>query len=111
VAWAAAEALAARGVQTEVVDLRTISPLDRKTVAASLERTGRGLSLEESPLAGGVGAELAAVAMSDAFDYLEAPFRRLGPKGEIIPCNKGLEAACFPTVAEVVLAAEELAAY
>ena len=111
VAWAAAEALARQGVQAEVVDLRCIRPLDRATVAESLSRTGRGLSLEESPVAGGIGAELAAVAMSDAFDYLEAPFQRLGPKGDIIPCNKALEAACFPTVAEVAAAAAELANY
>ncbi len=111
VALAAARQLADEGISVEVVDLRTIKPLDRTTVVESMARTGRGMSLEESPVIGGVGAELAAVVMAEAFDYLEAPFRRLGAAEQAIPCSPRLEQACFPTVATVADTARELCAY
>ena len=98
----AAERLCAHDVEVEVVDLRWIKPLDKGLVIDSLSRTGRGVSVEESPVFGGVGAELAAIAVSDGFDYLEAPFRRLGCAEQAIPCAPALESACFPTVETIV---------
>jgi pyruvate/2-oxoglutarate/acetoin dehydrogenase E1 component len=110
-ALAAAEALVADGVSAEVVDLRTIKPLDRACIVDSIQRTGRLLTVEESPVIGGVGGELAALAMTEAFDYLEAPLRRLGAAEEPIPCSPALEQACFPTADTVAAAARELVAY
>ncbi len=98
----AAERVRAHGVNVEVVDLRSIKPLDHALIVESLCRTGRGISVEESPVFGGVGAELAAIAARDAFDYLEAPFERLGCAERAIPCSPVQEAACFPTVETVV---------
>lgn len=111
VAWQAALQLGEAGISVEVVDLRTVKPLDTATIVESMSRTGRGISIEESPVIGGIGAEIAAVVMEQAFDYLEAPFSRLGAAEQAIPCSPALEAACFPTVETVVAKAQELIAY
>jgi pyruvate dehydrogenase E1 component beta subunit len=107
----AAQQLAAEGIRAEVVDLRTIKPLDTTTILDSIRRTGRGMSLEESPVIGGVGSEIAAVIMEQAFDCLEAPFTRLGAAEQAIPCSPRLEQACFPNLESVLAKARELAAY
>jgi len=107
----AADELAKEGIAVEVIDLRTVKPLDTETILASISRTGRGMSLEESPVIGGIGSEIAGVIMEHAFDYLEAPFARLGAAEQAIPCSPRLEQACFPTLATVVAKARELAQY
>ncbi len=111
IALQAAEQLAAEGIDCEVIDLRTVKPLDTEAIISSIQRTGRGMSLEESPIIGGIGSEIAAVIMEHAFDYLEAPFARLGAAEQAIPCNPKLEEQCFPTIATVAAKARDLVAY
>jgi pyruvate/2-oxoglutarate/acetoin dehydrogenase E1 component len=106
----AAEQLAAEGIEIEVVDPRTLNPLDKETLVRSVSKTGRVLIVHEAPVTGGVGAELAAViADSEAFDYLDAPIRRLAGRNVPIPYNRTLEAAAVPQVPDIVSAARELA--
>lgn len=107
----AADRLAADGWLAEVVDLRTIKPLDREQLVASFAKTGRGLSVEESPVTGGVGAELAALLLAEAFDRFEAPFARLGAAEGAIPCAPALEAAGFPSAESIYRAARRLLEY
>jgi pyruvate dehydrogenase E1 component beta subunit len=106
----AAEALAeTRGVDIEVVDIRTLVPLDKETLIASVKKTGRCLVVYEAPQTGGYGAELAAViADSDAFFYLDAPVRRLGGLDVPIPYNPRLEAQVVPTEETITAAVESL---
>jgi len=106
----AAEQLAAEGIEVEVVDPRTLKPLDRETIVRSVSKTGRVLIVHEAPITGGVGAELAAViANSEAFDYLDAPIRRLAGQNVPIPYNRTLERAAVPQVEDIVAAARTLA--
>ena len=106
----AAEQLAAEGIEIEVVDPRTLKPLDTETLVRSVSKTGRVLIVHEAPLTGGVGAELAAViADSEAFDYLDAPIRRLAGRNVPIPYNRTLETAAVPQVEDIVSAARALA--
>jgi pyruvate dehydrogenase E1 component beta subunit len=106
----AAEQLAAEGIEVEVVDPRTLKPLDAETIVRSVAKTGRVLIVHEAPTTGGVGAELAAViADSEAFDYLDAPIRRLAGRNIPIPYNRTLEAAAVPQVDDIVAAARALA--
>jgi pyruvate/2-oxoglutarate/acetoin dehydrogenase E1 component len=105
----AAEQLAAEGIEIEVVDPRTLNPLDTETLVRSVSKTGRVLIVHEAPLTGGVGAELAAViADSEAFDYLDAPIRRLAGRNVPIPYNRTLEAASIPQVKDIVTATRAL---
>ena len=98
VALAAAEALAADGVEAEVIDLRTLNPLDAETIVASVERTGRAVVVSEGPLTGGVAAELAARITEECFDYLREPVIRLAGEDIPIPVSPALEGASIPTV-------------
>lgn len=106
----AAATLAAEGIEAEVIDLRTIRPMDRETVLASVRRTGRLLCVYEGVKTLGVGAEVSAmVAESDAFDYLDAPILRLGGAEAPIPYNPELEKAVVPQVPDILAAARALA--
>ena len=106
----AAECLAQEGPSLEVVDLRTLKPLDKETVINSVSKTGRVLIVHEAPVTGGFGGELAAViAGSPAFDYLDAPIRRLAGRDIPIPYNRTLERAAVPQVEDIVAAARTLA--
>jgi pyruvate/2-oxoglutarate/acetoin dehydrogenase E1 component len=106
----AAEQLAGQGIEIEVVDLRSLKPLDTETIVRSVSKTGRVLILHEAPRTGGFGGELAAVvAESEAFDYLDAPIRRLGGRDIPIPYNRTLERATVPQVEDIVAAARALA--
>ncbi len=98
VLWAleAAHALAAEGVEVEVVDLRTLVPWDREAVLGSVRKTGRALVLQEAPLTGGFGAEVAATIARDAFERLDAPVERLGGLDTPIPFSRALEANFSP---------------
>ncbi len=106
-----AEELLADGVELEVIDPRTLSPLDRDTLLASLEKTGRLLVVEEGPLTGGVGAELAALASSEGFRYLRAPVERLGNPDVPVPFSKVLENTVIPSPEDVVRAVYKLMSY
>jgi pyruvate/2-oxoglutarate/acetoin dehydrogenase E1 component len=106
----AAEKLAAEGIEVEVVDPRCLKPLDTETIIRSVSKTGRVLITHEAPVTGGFGGELAAViAQSEAFDFLDAPIRRLAGRDVPIPYNRTLERAAVPQVEDIVRAARELA--
>lgn len=97
---AAAENLR-ENLDAEVVDLRTLVPLDGETVLSSVEKTGRCLVVHEAPLTGGFGGELAAFVGEKAFSSLKAPVRRLGGADLPIPYNHSLEAQVIPTVESI----------
>jgi pyruvate dehydrogenase E1 component beta subunit len=106
----AAEQLAKEGIDIEVVDLRTLKPLDEETIIRSVCKTGRVLITHEAPKTGGFGGELAAlIADSEAFDYLDAPIRRLAGRDIPIPYNRTLERSAVPQVEDIVAAARTLA--
>lgn len=105
----AATKLADSGIDTEVIDLRTIRPMDRDTVLASVRKTGRLLCVYEGVKTLGVGAEVSAmVAESDAFDFLDAPIIRLGGAECPIPYNPELEKAAVPQVPDILEAARNI---
>jgi pyruvate dehydrogenase E1 component beta subunit len=102
----AAEALAGGGIEAEVIDLRTIRPLDIETVLTSVRKTGRCVTVEEGWPQSGVGAEISARIMESAFDYLDAPVLRITGKDVPMPYAANLEKLALPNVAEVVAAAK-----
>ncbi|MGZ2461734.1 alpha-ketoacid dehydrogenase subunit beta [Rhizobium anhuiense] len=105
----AAERLAAEGIDVEVIDLRSVRPIDRATVIASVKKTTRLLCVYEGVKTLGVGAEISAmIAESDAFDYLDAPIVRLGGSETPIPYNPELEKAAVPQVPDIFNAARDL---
>jgi pyruvate dehydrogenase E1 component beta subunit len=106
----AADALAQEGIDAEVIDLRSLRPLDTKTIIASVKKTSRLLCVYEGVKAFGVGAEVsAAIAESEAFDYLDAPIMRLGGADAPIPYSPVLEQAAVPQVPDILEAARRLA--
>ena len=106
----AAEQLAEEGIEVEVIDLRSLKPLDNETIIKSVSKTGRVLIAHESPKTGGFGGEVAAmIADSEAFDFLDAPIRRLCGRDIPIPYNRNLERATVPQVEDIVSAARDLA--
>jgi 2-oxoisovalerate dehydrogenase E1 component beta subunit len=107
----AAENLAQRGVSTEVVDLRTIVPLDEPTVLESVAKTSRALVVYESHRFLGVGAEVAATIAEKAFEHLDAPVDRLAPPNTPVPFSPTLEDAYLPQVADIEAAIERLSAW
>ncbi|MEL6233977.1 MAG: alpha-ketoacid dehydrogenase subunit beta [Pseudomonadota bacterium] len=109
-ALAAADALVDDGIAAEVIDLRSIRPIDRETVLASVRKTGRLLCVYEGVKTLGIGAEISAmVAESDAFDHLDAPIIRLGGADSPIPYNPELEKAAVPQEPDILAAARQLA--
>ena len=100
----AAEALAQEGIEAEVIDLRTLRPLDIPTIVESVKKTNRLVSVEEGWPRFGVGSELAAIAMEHAFDYLDAPVCRVTGKDVPMPYAANLERMALPQVEDVVSA-------
>jgi pyruvate dehydrogenase E1 component beta subunit len=98
----AAEILAKDGIQAEVIDLRCLAPLDRKTVAESAARTQALVIVEEGHLTCGVGAEIAASVQEMAFGYLDAPILRVAAADAPIPSGIELERAVLPSVEKIV---------
>ncbi|MEX2274488.1 MAG: alpha-ketoacid dehydrogenase subunit beta [Actinomycetota bacterium] len=107
----AAAELEHKGVSVEVVDLRTITPLDTETILRSIEKTSRALVLYESHRFLGVGAEVAATIAEDAFQHLDAPVMRLAPPNVPVPFSPALEDAFLPDVADIEQAVDRLAAW
>jgi pyruvate/2-oxoglutarate/acetoin dehydrogenase E1 component len=108
-ALAAAEELAKEGIELEVVDPRTLKPLDDAPIIASVVKTGRALVVHEAVEMGGFGGEIVArIASSEAFDYLEAPVRRLAGLDIPIPYNRELEYHTVPQVESIVREARKL---
>jgi pyruvate dehydrogenase E1 component beta subunit len=102
----AAEELAKEGIEAEIIDLRTLRPMDTETIVASVRKTGRAVTVEEGWQQNGVGAEIAARLMEHAFDYLDAPVARVSGKDVPMPYAANLEKLALPSVAEVVAAAK-----
>ena len=102
----AAEELAGAGIDAEVIDLRTLKPMDSETIIASVQKTGRAVTVEEGWQQSGVGAEIAARIMEHAFDYLDAPVARVSGKDVPMPYAANLEKLALPSVAEIVEAAK-----
>ncbi|MGB8617043.1 MAG: pyruvate dehydrogenase complex E1 component subunit beta [Pseudolabrys sp.] len=102
----AAEKLASEGIDAEVIDLRTLKPMDTDTIVASVQKTARLVTVEEGWQQSGVGAEIAARVMERAFDYLDAPVARVSGKDVPMPYAANLEKLALPSVVEVVEAAK-----
>jgi pyruvate dehydrogenase E1 component beta subunit len=100
----ATEKLFAAGVDVELIDLRTLRPLDSDTVIESVKKTGRLVTVEEGWPQGGIGAELSARVMEQAFDYLDAPVMRVTGKDVPMPYAANLEKLALPNVDEVIAA-------
>jgi pyruvate dehydrogenase E1 component beta subunit len=102
----AADDLAKEGIEAEVIDLRTLRPMDTDTIIASVKKTGRAVTVEEGWQQNGVGGEIAARIMEHAFDYLDAPVARVSGKDVPMPYAANLEKLALPSAAEVVAAAK-----
>jgi pyruvate dehydrogenase E1 component beta subunit len=107
-ALAAASELAARDISAEVIDLRSLSPLDMATVLRSVERTSRALVVHEAVLQGGLGAEIAARIQEAAFDWLDAPVHRIGAPFAPIAASPVLEQAFVPNAWTIVAGVEQM---
>lgn len=94
-------------IDAEVIDLRSLSPLDVSTISRSVKKTGRAIVVEESCRTGGIGAEVASIIMEHCFDYLHAPVQRIAAKDVPIPCSPILEKAALPSRMEIVQALQE----
>lgn len=108
VALEAAQLLAQEGIDAEVVDLRTLRPLDTETVVRSVKKTNRAIIVEEDWRSFGVGAEVAARLVEEAFDYLDAPIQRVATAEVPMPYARNLEQAALPKVEDVVRVAKNL---
>jgi len=104
----AAHKLEEEGVGVEVIDLRTLNPLDREAILASVRKTGKVLIVHEDTLTGGFGAEIAAIIAEEAFTMLDAPIRRVAAKDSPIPFSPILENAMLPQTEDIVRALVEL---
>jgi pyruvate dehydrogenase E1 component beta subunit len=98
----AAGILAGEGISVEVVDLRTLTPLDKETILESVEKTGRAIVVHEAVKRGGVGGDIASMIMEEAYDDLDGPVKRICGKNTTIPYNLNLEKACVPSVEEII---------
>ncbi|MFN4100625.1 MAG: pyruvate dehydrogenase complex E1 component subunit beta [Pararhodobacter sp.] len=107
-ALTAAGHLARDGIEAEVIDPRTLRPFDAETILGSVRRTNRALVVHEAPLFGGFGGEIAAQISEHAFDWLDAPVKRLGAPDMPVPYNDRLERAYMPSAADIVQAAKEV---
>jgi len=107
-AQAAAAELAASGIEAEVIDLRTVQPLDTEAVVESVRRTNRALIVHEAVTFGGIGAEIAAQIQEEAFDYLDAPILRLGAPFSPVPFSPVLERAYIPDAGRIAAGVRRL---
>lgn len=104
----AAEQLAGEGIEAEIVDLRTLRPLDMEPVLTSFKKTNRAVIVEEGWKSFGVGAEVSARIYEQAFDYIDAPIKRVAQKEVPLPYNRTLEQMAIPSAADVVAAVKEV---
>lgn len=105
----AAEILAAEGIDTEVVDPRTLTPLDTDLILNSVRKTERAVIVQEAVRRGGVASDIASIIQAEAFDYLDAPIEIVAGKNTPIPYNENLERACVPQTADIVNAVKKAA--
>jgi len=104
----AAEALEKEGISVEVLDLRSLTPLDKEAILKSVKKTGRAIIVHEAVKRGGIGGDIAAIIMEEAYDDLDAPVKRICGKNTTIPYNLLLEKVCVPTVEEIIEGVLEL---
>jgi len=104
----AADQLAGQGIEAEVVDLRTLRPLDMEPVLESFKKTNRAVLVEEGWKSYGVGSEIASRIYEEAFDYVDAPIRRVAQDEVPLPYNRTLEQAALPQVDDVIAAVKEV---
>lgn len=104
----AANELEQLGISVEVIDLRTLNPLDINTILTSVKRTNRVIIVEEDCKTGGTGAEISAQIVEKSFDYLDAPIYRVAGKDTPIPCSPALERAAIPSKEDIIEAAKRL---
>lgn len=104
----AADELARQGIEAEVVDLRTLRPLDMEPVLESFKKTNRAIVVEEGWKSYGVGAEVVSRIYEEAFDYVDAPILRVAQKEVPLPYNRNLEQAALPQVSDIITAAKEV---
>src|SRR3954471_16985286 len=107
----AAAELEKEGLDLEVIDLRTLAPLDKESILASVRKTSRVLVLHEASLTGGIGGEISAIISQEAFEWLDAPVLRVASLDSPVPYSPPLEDYYLPQVKDVVDAARKLAAY
>jgi 2-oxoisovalerate dehydrogenase E1 component beta subunit len=107
----AAETLAKEGIDLEVIDLRTLLPLDRETIADSVRKTNRVILLHEDTKTGGIAGEIAACINEDCFDFLDAPITRITSKDTPVPFSPPLEDVFLPNATDVIREARKLRAY
>lgn len=98
----AAAALEKEGISVEVVDLRSLVPLDKETILESARRTGRVVVVHEAARRGGVGGDIAAMIMEEAYDDLDGPVVRIAGRNTPIPYNLNIEKVCIPSVEDVI---------
>jgi acetoin:2,6-dichlorophenolindophenol oxidoreductase subunit beta len=103
----AAETLSAEGIEAEVIDLRTLAPLDRETILTSVKKTGKVVIVQEAPKTGGFAGEIAASIAEDAFDYLDAPIRRVGAPDTPVPFAPVLEDLYMPGAEQIINAVKK----
>lgn len=106
-----ARTLEKEGKSVEVVDLRSLVPLDRETILSSVKKTGKALIVHEANITAGFGAEVAALVAEDAFEYLDAPVRRVASLDVPVPFSPPLEMAVLPSVDKIADTARHLLAY
>ena len=104
----AADELAEQGIDVEIVDLRTLRPLDMEPVLESFKKTNRAVIVEEGWKSYGVGAEISSRIYEKAFDYVDAPILRVAQKEVPLPYNRTLEQMALPQVPEIVAAVKEV---
>ena len=107
-ALAAAEKLSAEGIEAEVVDPRSLVPLDKELILESVRKTEHVLIVQEAVRRGGVGSDIASIIVEEAFDFLDAPAYVLGGKNTPMPFNLHLETTCVPQEDDIVVAARKL---
>jgi len=107
----AAEELEKEGLDVEVIDLRTLAPLDKPAILASVKKTSKAIVLHEASRTGGIGGEIAATIAEEAFEWLDAPVIRIGSIDTPVPYSPPLEDYYLPQIKDVVDAARKLAAY
>jgi 2-oxoisovalerate dehydrogenase E1 component beta subunit len=107
----AAELLAKDGIELEIIDLRTLIPLDKDTVFQSVRKTSKAILLHEDNKTGGIGAEIAALLAEECFDHLDGPVLRIAPPDTPVPFSTPLEEYFLPKTSDIVSAVKKLAAY
>ena len=104
----AAEELAKHGISAEVIDLRSIRPIDRATIVNSVKKTSRCITVEEGFPFASIGSEIASILMEEAFDYLDAPVKKLASVDAPLPYAANLESLALPKTRDIVEAAKEV---